>query len=236
MLREFQEEIARLRSQLENAGSGGGGGGGGGPGKTIVEKVVVEKVVEKVVEVNKGMDEAKVRELEEKAAAEREAIKKKAEAEMQELLEMQSKTEEEKRALAEQLQKKQEAEQEEAKERAKMARKLAALQEKLLVGGKMLDLAQKQEADLKRAQVRVTPPAARACISDSRRCCRRPCAPPGTPTPASVLTLLHSSPAWLLPPACDCDAVGPNSWSCSGRRRSASVWSRTTFARWRRRT
>ena len=34
-----------------------------------------------------------------------------------------------------------------------MEAKLSALQEKLLVGGQMLDLAQKQEADLKRAQL-----------------------------------------------------------------------------------
>ena len=91
MLREFQEEIARLRSQLENAQGGGGGAGGpgGGPGQPRVEKVIVEKVVEKVVEVNKGMDEAKVKELQDKAAAEREAIRLKAEKEMQQVLAMQ---------------------------------------------------------------------------------------------------------------------------------------------------
>lgn len=153
MLREFQEEIARLRSQLENAGAGGGGGGGGGPGQTRVEKVVVEKVVEKVVEVNRGVDEAKVKELEERAAAEREAIRKKAADEMRQLQAAQSKTEEEKARLAEELRAKTEAQEKASKERSLMQKKLLQLQEKLLVGGKMLDKAQKQEADLKRVQI-----------------------------------------------------------------------------------
>jgi len=156
MLREFQEEIARLRSQLENAAAGGGGGAGGvpgAPGKTVVEKVVVEKVVERVVEVTKGVDEAKVKEIEERAAAEREAIRKAAADERQALLAAQNKTEEEKARLAEELRQREEAQEKAAAERASMQKKLVAMQEKLLVGGKMLDMAQKQEADLKRARL-----------------------------------------------------------------------------------
>lgn len=65
----------------------------------------------------------------------------------------QTKTEEEKQALADELRRKTEAEQAAAKQRLDMEAKLSALQEKLLVGGQMLDLAQKQEADLKRAQL-----------------------------------------------------------------------------------
>ena len=40
MLREFQEEIAKLKAKLANAGGGRRGGGGGGGGGEPVEKVV----------------------------------------------------------------------------------------------------------------------------------------------------------------------------------------------------
>ena len=61
MLREFQDEIARLKAQLEGKGGGGGGrGGGGGYGggrpdehryRTDVQEV--EKIVQQVKEVEK---------------------------------------------------------------------------------------------------------------------------------------------------------------------------------------
>lgn len=45
MLREFQEEIARLKEALEAKGKGGGGGGGGGGsgegGKVVKKKAAV---------------------------------------------------------------------------------------------------------------------------------------------------------------------------------------------------
>jgi hypothetical protein len=56
MLREFQEEIERLKSQLDASQNGrpfegGYGGGGGGGGERIVEKIVE---VERLVEVKVG--------------------------------------------------------------------------------------------------------------------------------------------------------------------------------------
>ncbi|KAH8046117.1 hypothetical protein JL722_13836 [Aureococcus anophagefferens] len=48
MLREFTDEIARLKAQLAGGGSGGGAGGGYGPGVSR-EVVEVEKIVEKEV-------------------------------------------------------------------------------------------------------------------------------------------------------------------------------------------
>ena len=85
MLREFQDEITRLRAELAasrggsdgtvgNSGATGGGEGkhsGGGEGK------VVEKVVEKVVIKEVGISEEKIRELEDKTAKEKEELIKK---------------------------------------------------------------------------------------------------------------------------------------------------------------
>ena len=63
MLREFQEEIARLKARL---GGGGGGGGGGVPGamgapgeRRVVERVV-DVEVEKIVEVEKPVEVERV--------------------------------------------------------------------------------------------------------------------------------------------------------------------------------
>jgi uncharacterized membrane protein YukC len=46
MLREFQEEIEKLKLQLAGQGGGGGGvgGSGGGGGQKIVERIVVKEV------------------------------------------------------------------------------------------------------------------------------------------------------------------------------------------------
>ena len=60
MIREYQEEIERLRAQVAAAG------------KAEREVVYVEKVVEKVVEV--GVSEEQLREMEAKAKAERDAL------------------------------------------------------------------------------------------------------------------------------------------------------------------
>ena len=66
MIREYQEEIERLRAQVAAAG------------KAEKEVVYVEKVVEKVVEVEKlveiGVSEDQLRELEAKTKAERDAL------------------------------------------------------------------------------------------------------------------------------------------------------------------
>merc|ERR1712070_382660 len=63
MLREFQEEIARLKEQLKGGGGDGGGSFGGSGGTKVVEKIVE---VEKLVEVQVGASEEELRDLREK--------------------------------------------------------------------------------------------------------------------------------------------------------------------------
>lgn len=80
MLREFQEEIARLRDQLSAGGEGGHGGHGGGgygPGRELVVEKVIEKevVVERLVGVS-AEEVARIRsELEAAKEAEKDALR-----------------------------------------------------------------------------------------------------------------------------------------------------------------
>ena len=64
MLREFQDEIKRLKEQLASQGSDGSGCGTG-EGKIVTEQRVVEKVVEveKIVEVQGAATEEELAEL-----------------------------------------------------------------------------------------------------------------------------------------------------------------------------
>ena len=80
MLREYQEEIQRLREQLAQIGSGADPSkvlGGNAAGPQIIE-------VEKVVQVK---DNKKVKELEDKLQREKEEIKRHAEEEKQKIAE-----------------------------------------------------------------------------------------------------------------------------------------------------
>ena len=103
MLREFQEEIQRLKAQIASGGGDGGGGGGygggGGGGGEIVETEYkeVERIVEveKIVEI-KGASEEELEEIRAKAAAEKARVKSAADAEMNRIVEEQAKTEKEK--------------------------------------------------------------------------------------------------------------------------------------------
>ena len=75
MLREFQEEIMRLKAIAKRRWRRSGFGGGGKVQERIVEKVVYKE----------GISEAKMRELEERNAKERAEIEKKARSEVERL-------------------------------------------------------------------------------------------------------------------------------------------------------
>ena len=109
MLREYQEEIARLKKQIE---SGGGGGGGGvydeatGTMKQNVRTEVVEKIVEKRVEVIKeihtGITEDEIKR---KVEEERKFVMDQAAQDIKSLIEQQNITEQEKESLRKRLEK-----------------------------------------------------------------------------------------------------------------------------------
>mmetsp|Transcript_286 Transcript_286/g.853 ORF Transcript_286/g.853 Transcript_286/m.853 type:complete len:767 (-) Transcript_286:217-2517(-) len=130
MLREFQEEIQRLRAQLEAGGGGGedGGGGGGGGG---------------------GRKKAALSE------EELEALRAETEAEVQAIKAAKDMTEAQKVAmeekLAEELAEKQRVHDEletERRNKEELARKLASIEDKLLEGGGEESLKEKNKQQL----------------------------------------------------------------------------------------
>ncbi len=151
MLRTYQEEIQRLKAELAKKDAAGAG-----PttmvvnGQTVtVPGVTVERVVEKLV----GVSEEELQRLREKAEAERGALLAKAEEERRTLLLAAAKDQDERKRVEALLAAQQEAAAREREEARALADRLAAMQEKLLVGGEVLDKAHKQEEELRRAQL-----------------------------------------------------------------------------------
>jgi kinesin family protein 3/17 len=160
MLREFQQEIERLKARLaEEEARARSTATVTVDGRVIqlnnAQPPAVEKVVEKIVTVERtvGMSEEQVRAMMEVAEAQRRELAAKAEAEQRALLLAAAKTEEERRKLADELAARQAAHDRAMAEQAALNKQLEAMEEKLLIGGQVLDRAAKQEEELRRAQV-----------------------------------------------------------------------------------
>eukprot|EP00392_Amoebophrya_sp_AT5.2_P003735 g3740.t1 len=151
MLREFQEEIARLRRQVEMQQAG----------KTVIldedgnEKVVEERIVEKIVEVEKDMggatqadaEELHKRMIEEKAQMEADILAEREKIEQEKNL-----AEEEKEKLLQELIEKERTGEEARKQQAEMIQKVKQMEEKILAGSSVMEKAVQQEQELVKAQ------------------------------------------------------------------------------------
>lgn len=161
MLREFQEEIQRLKAMLQDKAGGGGGGGGGGRGG------VREKVVEQVVDADVDAIKAAMRaELEAKMTQDlsdeaMQKVKEEADATARKQLEAiaadSGKSEKQRKAAREALKKQSEefakmAEQleNEKKEKEALEAKIAAMESKVLQGG--VNLLEKVDELKKRSE------------------------------------------------------------------------------------
>lgn len=152
MLREFQNEIKRLKEQLASQGV---------DGENVSRAVLVteERVVEKIVEVERIVEVQGVATAEElaelKAAAikETEQMRRRAEAEMKEVLDSQTRTTREQEKLRQKLEEETGRAAHSEKQRLALEKRLRSMQEKLMQGGKLLDKAAKQEARLRRAHL-----------------------------------------------------------------------------------
>eukprot|EP00746_Dinoflagellata_sp_MGD_P125618 gnl/MRDRNA2_/MRDRNA2_60421_c1_seq1.p1 gnl/MRDRNA2_/MRDRNA2_60421_c1~~gnl/MRDRNA2_/MRDRNA2_60421_c1_seq1.p1 ORF type:complete len:788 (+),score=239.08 gnl/MRDRNA2_/MRDRNA2_60421_c1_seq1:88-2451(+) len=167
MIREFQEEIARLKSKLSEQGGGGGGGGGPrvgaarqvqGEAEVIIEKEVVEVVKEVVqtVEIEKvveGMTEADLQAMHLDAEQKRAEIAAQAEEERRQLEEQTNIAEEERQRMLQEIAERQARREQESKQHEEMMQKLAAMEEKMLVGSEVMAKAMQQEQELKKAQI-----------------------------------------------------------------------------------
>jgi len=147
MLREFQEEIGRLKAQLANGGGDGGDGmgGSGGGSERIVERIVeVEKLVE--VKVGASPEElAALRAGEEKAQREKEELRKQAAADMKQLLDEQTRTAAERAELESKLLREEQEREAASAKKKKLEDRLKAMEAKLVMGGQMMDKAARQE-------------------------------------------------------------------------------------------
>ncbi len=140
MLREYQEEISRLKAQLM-------GMDGGASGTVVLDGKEVD-----IASIKGGVSEEALQELREQADKEKAEIKARAEQDMQQLMQQQNQTEEERQALREKLEKESKARVEMENQRLALQNKLKAMEEKLIVGGEMANKAAKQEAELRQAE------------------------------------------------------------------------------------
>ena len=174
MLREFQEEIARLKARLGEGGGGGGGRGGGAPRRprdpaTIVEKTVYssDRRLEQIKEDMRVEMEANARRnlAAEEAERAQALVALKARKQMQALMEEKERSEEERSALEDAFRAQQadaatrfaEIQKEQDEQRA-LEERLAAMQAKVVKGGtnlldqeeRLLEEARRREEALAR--------------------------------------------------------------------------------------
>jgi len=175
MIREFQDEIMRLKAELLREGPGGEPGEAGAaeeeedeepeaesaapaPLPPRIEKQVeyVEKIVEKTIErevvVEQGLRPEDVAAMEAKLREQNDELKMKAEAERRELATRRNLAESERNKLATQIDEQEKAAMLEQRRKAELENKLRSMEEKMMVGKKMMEQAIVQEEELKRQQ------------------------------------------------------------------------------------
>jgi kinesin family protein 3/17 len=140
MLRQYQDEISKLKEQL--AAQMGGQVSEGG---TIVQRKVVERIV-------KVQDEAQIRAIEEKLAKEKEEIRRKAEEERAKIENQKNMAEEEKQRLLIALKEKEDAQRHAKEIQEKTVTKLKDMEAKITMGTKAMETAVLQEKELQKVK------------------------------------------------------------------------------------
>lgn len=165
MIREFQDEITKLKQRLATRGVKGPGGPGVGASlgtrgtqQVIVQKEVVEKevIVEKevVVEkiINSGITEADMAAIQSSLEQERLQIEQQMGDEQRAIEEQKNMADEEKARLLSELQERRRKREEERAAEAAMLGKLKAMEDKMLVGTQVMEKAMQQETELRKAE------------------------------------------------------------------------------------
>mmetsp|Transcript_68132 Transcript_68132/g.163501 ORF Transcript_68132/g.163501 Transcript_68132/m.163501 type:complete len:793 (-) Transcript_68132:202-2580(-) len=172
MIREFQDEIMRLKMKLQEQAAKGGGGSIPRqpivrPDGTVVEQEVIEEKeiveVETVVEnevlvekvVNRGVNEEDMALIRSRVDAERAEIEAQVAEERRLIEQQQNVADEEKKKLLDDLSERKRRREEEAQQQQVMLSRLNAMQEKMLVGSQVMEKAMQQEQELKRAEMEV---------------------------------------------------------------------------------
>lgn len=155
MLREYQEEIRRLKQQLEASSRGVIIGE---DGKEVMshnaKKEIVEKIVEREVikEVKVGVSDKEMEEIRKKAQEEKQMLMKQAQDDMKQLIDQQSRTAQERAELQALLDREAEEKKLMEEQKTKLQSKLKMMEEKLIKGGEVISKASQQEAALRKAE------------------------------------------------------------------------------------
>ena len=152
MLREFQAEIARLRAQLDQRGNAGDDDVILPDGRRVGVPLAHVPATN-IIEHRLGATEEELRELRRRAEEERAELLARAAAEQEAILRRAAQTEAERQFLESKMAERVAEHEEALRARRVLEEQLEALQEKVIVGGQVLDLAAKQEEELRRAQV-----------------------------------------------------------------------------------
>lgn len=145
MIRQFQEEIEKLKKQLQN--TAGGEDFGGEPGE--------EGSVRKVEKVIKIFDEKKLKELQEKTHKEKEEIRLKAEKERTEIENVKMKNEEEKKKLLDKLKEKEEEQQKALDAKDKLLKQIQKMEKKVVRGSAIIEEVALKEKELNEARRKI---------------------------------------------------------------------------------
>ena len=140
MIRQFQEEIEKLKHQLSQT-AGGEDFGDGGDG-----------TVRKVEKIIKIFDEKKLKELQEKTHKEKEEIRLKAEKERQEIENIKMKNEEDKKKLLDKLKEKEEEQQKALDAKDKLLKQIQKMEKKVVRGSAIIEEVALKERELNEAR------------------------------------------------------------------------------------
>ena len=143
LLREYQEEIQKLKEQLNALNQG----------KSPDQIMAMHGVVsgnQPATEV--VMDHEKMREFEERLAKEKEEIRLKAEEEKAAIENQAHLKEEEKQKLLDELKAQEQAKEKAKTKQQKLVKKLQKMKEKMLVGSQVIEVAKKQQKELKKTK------------------------------------------------------------------------------------
>ena len=143
MIRQFQEEIEKLKKQLADSAGGDLGDGVAGDGVGGVKKV------EKVIKI---FDEKRLKELQEKTHKEKEEIRLKAEKERQEIENVKMKNEEEKKKLLDKLKEKEEEQQKALDAKDKLLKQIQKMEKKVVRGSAIIEKVALKEKELNEAR------------------------------------------------------------------------------------
>jgi len=164
MIREFQEEIMRLKAQLTTDGAIEGGGGEGGSPSALPPKIetqieykekIVERIVEREVVIEQGPSPEELAALEQELRQKNEEFRLDAERKKREVLLQRDLADQERQQMIRNIELEEQKASEEAQHKLELQSKLLKMEEQMMAGKQVMEQAIQQEQELKRQQKRL---------------------------------------------------------------------------------